>query len=399
MDGQLVAVVNQFTAVDLLPPTGKTCVKSFTECGPTKRVWSSSACSLEDRLVPDEMAVLCTGIEPTLCELVYRNGEGDPVIQPGKGIWNPQSLPTQLVVDCAWAARDMVTCCDRDGNPADPVSCIITKPTPTWFVNQEETYARIRSYLDQYGRGANAAENIQNLNDNVLSWVCFLPSLECRNDTVGITPGNLEDDSQAGLPLTEPMKMCSMVNSSTPMGALCYDYYRSNFNASMEWRVEQYCSTYGVRDGQPVYPQEDGNTDGWDSGDYTQDCLCSQRWGIPSYGQVRKATGVVYEDACWFRPCIPDSNQLKPDIGMFSPTCPTTICQNIVNSIINVDDSENVVVDWDFSQYVNCSSGSTSSLVATEAAANEVKTSLKAFFIFAIVAFILLALVIVVAVF
>jgi len=310
------------------------CTSDSNACNPG-RIWETESC-FEGTLNPSQFKVICTEIDRTVCEVPLYDG-----VFTGKPSWNNSSYTDQAIVDCQFKAKDFLVC--QDG-------------TDTCFNGESEvdvdvSYEKIQAWIEKYGNNSYGAQNIQSLNDNVLSWACFLPvENQCRIDSINVDP--------SGVPLTSPMKRCSMINSATQLGALCNDWYKTYYGPAMEVRVSDYCCRYGTNSkGQPVFPENPE----WNDGTISQDCTCVLRWGNETYVDLRKYLGVAYNDACWFKPCLPDSPQLKPDQTMLNPTCPTQICQNIINTVTNVENSSDVDVNWNINAYVNCNDSGSSS--------------------------------------
>lgn len=350
----LTTIVRQYEKVNANPPVAG-CSSSNLFCGDDDRVWATSACiNADGALEPDKTQLNCTAIKPDICRLT------DQITDPNPQ-WYSQSLVTQPIVECEFNVDDFVLCKDDNGRTA------CTRSTSNMFLDTGASYEAIHEYIRKFGVGEFGDQNMNELFNNVLSKACFVPSDECRPD---ITTGS-------------QMSKCSTINSSSDMGALCYDWYKSTYSPAMERRVNLYCEEYGKFGTQAIWP---GDTD-WDK--VSQDCMCALRLENPTYQTMRQTSTVVYPDACWFTPCIPDSIQLKPDITMFDPTCPTTVCQNIVTFIDNdgnVNNDPNVNID----QYVNCAPGGTKTEIEAELSSESFKNTVVVMFVIILVAFFLL---------
>ena len=355
MDGLVKAIARQYTKTDA---PSKPCTNNIYTCGANNRVWQVGACVDTDNILyPDKVSLECTGIEPIICEIDRGEIQGDSE-------WYSQSLITQPLVQCTFKVSDFYKCVDPNGQSAP---CGLGTEIDT-----DGSYSAIRSYIDKYGVGEFAEQNMRELYNNVFTEVCFKKTDVCRVD------GSLSD--QSGIPTSSNMDHCSTINSSTELGATCFDWYKTYYSPAMERRVVNYCEKEGTdNNGFPVLPGDPA----WEN--VSQDCLCSLRLSNPSYVDIRQSTGVVYPDACWFTPCIPDSVQLKPDITMFNPSCPTTVCQNILNVI-----SSGTSLSGEVNQYINCSPSGTTSQLDAELNSERFKASVTTMYVIVLVVFVVL---------
>jgi hypothetical protein len=185
---------------------------------------------------------------------------------------------------------------------------------------------------------------------------------------------------------------------------MCFDWYKTKYSPAIESMVWSYCDRFGKYDDKGVriipVPYDPNPASGappldkhW--ADVSQDCLCTLRNQTKEYRDLREFMGVVYQDACWYTPCTPDSVQLKSDVLMFNPACPTTICQNIVNIIDTKDlgdDSSGNEINYYIQQSVNCApSGSTTSEL-TKMNTDKFQRTIKFILYFILVVFVILVL-------
>jgi hypothetical protein len=365
MDGVVKAIARQYTKTDV---PSQQCTTNMNACGADNRVWQVGSCIENNVLNPEKVSLECTGIQPTICEI-------DRAEIQGESEWYSQSLITQPLVQCTFKVSDFYKCVDSSGAAAP---CGLGTEIDT-----EGSYSAIRSYIDKYGTGEFAEQNMRELYNNVFPEVCFKKTDVCRVD------GSLVDED--GIPISSNMDHCSTVNSSTDLGAICFDWYKTYYSPAMERRVVNYCDKEGTdNSGFPVFPTDPD----WST--VSQDCLCSLRLSNPTYVQIRQATGVVYPDACWFTPCIPDSVQLKPDITMFNPSCPTTVCQNIINVISEGGEGG---FGGGVNQYINCSPTGTTAQVDAELSSERFKASVTTMYVIVLIVFFVLVIAIALATF
>jgi len=311
------------------------CTTGLNFCGDQK-IYSIAFCNSTSGGVIQQQ-IQCSNYDVKLCEAV-------PTVKPNStSFWRDNSASTDLMISCKFNLDSMIVRCGEDNckstyfeifdnNKCDgDDDCI---PYTSYnAINENATFANIRQYLNTYGSNEFKSDNIQSLQDNLFPTLCFSPSNTCRNN------------SSTGI----PMEKCSMIYSSSELGGLCFDWYVSQYNGLMAQRIDAYCNTYSTTDLQ-WWPDETGNVDPVYTEFSSNDCECVNRFSEPNYQLMRQSTNVIYNDACWYTVCIPDYNQLKPEITMFDPTCPSSICAQIVNVV-----NSSIGKDLNVNQYINCS--------------------------------------------
>jgi hypothetical protein len=286
-------------------------------------------------------SVTCTELNEELCSAIED--------VPGPiGVWSDNTPSIDLLITCNYKASDFVVYCeDPEGNCPSTFEIVQRGEEDTDdgdiyeiddydAIDEIETYKRIRQYLNTYGENEFQANNILAIQNNLYPFLCFQPTTVCR------------DNSATGV----PMERCSMIYSSSELGGLCFDWYLSEYNGLMAQRIDTYCAQFTD---PTIIWWEDANGERDPLADFSsQDCDCVNRFSNPTYQIMREATNVVFNDACWYKSCIPDYNQLKPEINMFNPTCPSTICAQIINVV-----NSSIGRDLNVNQYINCSTSYT----------------------------------------
>ena len=218
---QLKPIIRQFKREG---DVSATCVTSVNGCDEEEvglRVWQTSACVEDEKLSPEKITLKCTKIEQGLCTLLDGGilGEDDK--------WYAQSLVTQPIVECTYDSTAFYKCKIGD----EEVNCsdnIIGSSIDVKYSSEA-----IQSYISKYGIGEFADYNMQELYNKVFTDACFTATTDCRIDTA------LVDED--GFPTTSNMELCSLINGSSDLSALCFDWYKSYYSPAMERRVMDYC--------------------------------------------------------------------------------------------------------------------------------------------------------------
>jgi len=355
-------------SADSYNESGNGCITNLTFCQDQpnpQKIHNVTFCNTLGNEI--SQIIECTTIQQELCDKV--NGLRTTAQ------WADNTMSMDLLVTCPFKVEDMIKTCQQTGGcgGAETFEIIhtengVSQLTDYIAIDENATYEIIRQYLNTYGENEFQANNIQSLQNNLFPIICFQPTTVCRNN------------SSTG----KPMERCSMIYSSSELGGLCFDWYMSDYSGLMAQRVDVYCSAFT---GSDIQWWEDNNGERDPMADFiSQDCECVNRFSNPTYQIIREASNVVFNDACWYKPCIPDFNQLKPEINMFSPTCPTTICAQIVN-IVN----SSIGGDLNVNQYINCSTNYSIEREIQENAQNVWSLTLG---ILMVVFFLLLALVV-----
>lgn len=262
-------------------------------------------------------------------------GQPDPALCPtietvqALSNWDPNhQAPLDWVVQCNYKLSDIVQ---------------LDNEQLTRFV---DTYRRVFTTSPEF-----TDQNTLVLEKTLFQFVCFRISEHCRYDSNYLS-GNASDYL--------PKAACSMINSAEPLGVECFNWYRNHYTTQMQQQIVYFCAT----------SQQNGNP---------QDCVCVNRINDPVYRATKTVIDPKIDDACWYKPCAPDSAQLKASGNMFTPVCATVACSAVAD-IQGVDDSQ-------VKQYVNCSN-----LTATSESYTAQSSS-------AFLAFILLLIIVVVLIF
>lgn len=365
---------NTISACDTLNSTPS--VVNCTVSNNKQRTWEVGPCISTTVIDPSAYTLQCTSIQNDLCSLTWNDAAGNPVTKQGCPSWAQNTYDTEPIVSCTFKYSDFLTC-KGTAQTCEEENSIIS-------------VAAINAYTRKYGAGGDFSEqNMDSLYNNLLPAACFTPTTEdCKTDSYVIKDGE-EINYHIG-----PMQKCSMLNTTTELGSLCYDWYKSNYSPAMERLVGDYCETNGVTfnaSGEVIMPTPYFETGSWSK--VSQDCLCVLRSNDKTYQEARSALGIVYADACWYKPCVPDTVQLKPDITMFDPSCPSYICSNIVNIVDKSNENEDTVINYNVQASINCGPAPTLASTSTFDA-DKFKSSIRIVFIFIIIMFIVLCIVI-----
>ena len=309
---------------------------NFCQEDNNERIFSVSFCNTTDEQI--SQIVRCAKLQTELCDGI----SGVDIERPGFATWKSNVPSTDLLLTCNFKSSDFLKLCDDTGECESTFKIIDNsvddyEPIDYVAIDENATYKAVAEYMNVYGENEFQGNNIQSLRNNLFPTMCFVPTTTCR------------DNSSTG----KPMELCSMIYSSSELGGLCFDWYLSEYNGLMAQRIDAYCSNFTERNIQ-WWPNEYGEVDPRYPEYSSNDCECVNRFSEPTYQIMREATNVVYNDACWYKVCIPDYNQLKPEINMFNPTCPSIICTQIVN-IVN----STIGRDLNVNQYINCSTSYT----------------------------------------
>lgn len=174
----------------------------------------------------------------------------------------------------------------------------------TYPVETFNTYSLLQQFQNTYRNYGNYQEAL----GNILSNFCFLP-----NTTSGTT---CPVDYRTG----KPMAQCSNY-VATETAALC-GTWGSNHQTQATSNMNAYCSKYTNSD----------------------DCGCINRSLNPYYKILE--SGAPGFDACWWIPCKTYNQFLVPyePTGFRNPTCPTMLCQQVINNYVNEGGSIDVTV-------------------------------------------------------
>ena len=137
-------------------------------------------------------------------------------------------------------------------------------------------------------------------NDELQNKICFQPVTKCTGD------------------LTE----CSRIKSLDTYSDVCRLWYENLPPATQDAYMQSYCIRHN-----------------------TKDCDCVLRSNNTSYDKLKGLHS--YNDGCWFLSCSDSSNYFVPS-DLRKPTCPTNICQIIIDVAnaehVDIDDIKNDIV-------------------------------------------------------
>lgn len=319
------------------------CTVSFDYCqNRNQKIFTVQPCASTSSSGVPSQVLECAKLDENLCKAI-------PNVNPDSSSgWKTDSAYTDLLVSCNFSLEELIVRCNETNcrsqtfEIVDNVNCDDEQNKNGCrdgmfysynAIDENATYANIKAYLNSYGTNEFRANNISSLQENLYPTLCFLPSNTCR------------DNSSTGV----PMERCSMIYSSSELGGLCFDWYITQYNGLMAQRIDTYCNQYSSTE-LAWWPDKNGAVDPVYTEFSSNDCECVNRFSEPNYQIIREQSKVIFNDACWYTVCIPDYNQLKPEINMFDPSCPTTICAQIVNVV-----NSKVGRDINVNQYINCS--------------------------------------------
>jgi hypothetical protein len=249
---------------------------------------------------PNGYVVSCTEADPDLC--VLRSADGVRIMD-GTPSWDPGRTATDLVVRCSFASEKFVEHAGEAFEEAGPL---------------------VRALMAQYGTGEFATTNQLNIQDQLFPNLCFSQSCECRFDPTNVTPD---------MPAGQQMDICSIINSTTELGAMCNVWYKTQFGPAMENHIASYASDYTTL--------------------RNDDLRCANRHLSPDYQKLVGSIGVAISPGCYWNSCTSDAPQLKPTEAIMRPSCAETVCANIASIINNGDSSGST---YSITQQTSCNS-------------------------------------------
>jgi len=182
----------------------------------------------------------------------------------------------------------------------------------TYPISAFQTADGINAWLNVFGR-------TQEFNTVLMPAFCSQPSQEKRCPIDPLTD--------------EPMNECSRLISTDAEGSLCRQWQSTNPGLA-DAAAQNYCSTFTQ----------------------SPDCLCYNRATVdPIYRAVEGEISNPTLDACWYRPCQNSPPYLIPPDQRIQPgSCPSTICQQVINFIDSPNSNININVA---NEVISCSSG------------------------------------------
>lgn len=174
----------------------------------------------------------------------------------------------------------------------------------TYHAEDFTTLDQVRAFINAYQNSANP--DFQTNFDKIMMNFCTFTSNQCNNATFG-----------RGY-------KCSNLRDTTEIGDFCRQWFNNTTTANQNTIGQNYCS------------QND-----------TEECQCINRSKNPIYKAAAQAAS--FKDCCWWLPCKNPSNYFVPTDQTPCDTCPTTVCQ----AVVEVYNSKHVNFP-NAGQYINC---------------------------------------------